>query len=132
MSRTYKDKDFYLRFPEEKYDFGREDAVGYREVVRTMWEYDPIADTFNTIEVPQHYIGYRWLDVKGVKTKKPRNYEGDWKWWRRTPSWFVRDFMTGPKRRACRDWEKKVVLAEDVEDFEDCPDFGKKPHVYYY
>ena len=39
MSRTYKDKDFYLRFPEEKYDFGSE-KVEYRAVVRTLYEYN--------------------------------------------------------------------------------------------
>lgn len=105
MSRTYKDKDFFLRFPEEKYDFGREKSQ------EGFWI---------------------WLDVPGVKTKKPRHYKGDWKWYQRTPSWFVREFMTAPQRRECRDWESKVKYAVDFDEIEDCPFFGKKPHIYYY
>ncbi len=119
MSRTYKDKNFYLRFPEEEYHYGTE-YVDYDYEAKSIWG------------GMRTFTGRRYFDVAGAKTKKPRHYEGDWKWYKNTPSWFVRDFMTGPKRRACRDWEKKVVLAEDLEDFEDCPDFGKKPHIYYW
>lgn len=104
MSRTYKDKDFYLRFPEEKFDFGRDFS----------------------------YDRFMWIDRPGVKTKKPRHYSGDWKWYKQTPSWWVREFMTAPKRAACRNWEKQAIYADDFDDLEDCPDFGRKPHVYFY
>lgn len=131
MSRTYKDKDFYLRFPEEKYDFGSE-KVEYRAIAKTLYEYNLEEDTYSKIEVSHNYIGHRWLDKAGTKTKKPRHYKGDWKWYKRTPSWFVREFMTAPKRRECRDWQSKVKYAVDFEEIEDCPDFGKKPHIYFY
>ncbi len=131
MSRTYKDKDFYLRFPEEKYDFGSE-KIEYRAVVRTLYEYSLEDDSYSEVEVPHNYIGHRWLDKAGAKTKKPRHYRGDHKWYKQTPSWFVREFMTVPKRAACRNWEKQAIYADDLEDFKDCPDFGRKPHVYYW
>ena len=131
MSRTYKDKDFYLRFPEEKYDFGSE-KIEYRAVVRTLYEYNLEDDSYSKVEVPQHYIGYRRMDKAGVKTKKSRHYNGDWKWYKRTPGWFVREFMTAPKRAACRNWEKQAIYAVDFEEIEDCPDFGRKPHTYFY
>ena len=131
MSRTYKDKDFYLRFPEEKYDFGSE-KIEYRAVVRTLYEYNLEDDSYSKVEVPQHYIGYRRMGKAGAKTKKSRSYSGDWKWYKQTPSWFVREFMNVPKRAACRNWEKQAIYAVDFEEIEDCPDFGRKPHVYFY
>lgn len=130
MSRTYKDKDFYLRFPEEKFDFAHGDMI--RVGARTLYNYDVEKDEFTEYVSDIEYISYRWLDKPGVKTKKPRHYKGDWKWYRQTPSWFVREFMTTPKRAACRNWEKQAIYADDLEDFEDCPDFGRKPHVYFY
>lgn len=120
MSRTYKDKDFYLRFPEEKFDFGSE---------KVTYEYEWLSMWTNKQET---CIGCIRCDIAGAKTKKPRHYKGDWKWYKRTPSWFVREFMTAPKRAACRNWEKQAIYADDLEDFKDCPDFGRKPHVYYY
>lgn len=131
MSRTYKDKDFYLRFPEEKYDFGSE-KIEYRAVVRTLYEYNLEDDSYSKVEVPQPYIGYSWLDKAGVKTKKSRSYSGHWREYTQTPGWFVREFMTVPKRAACRNWEKQAIYAVDFEEIEDCPDFGRKPHVYYW
>ena len=131
MSRTYKDKDFYLRFPQEKYDFGREKEVHITST-RKLYEYDPLQDTFSVVEIEQPYVIYRWIKEPGVKTKKPRHYNGDWKWYKQTPSWFVREFMTVPKRAACRNWEKQAIYADDFEEIEDCPDFGRKPHVYYW
>ena len=69
MSRTYKDKDFYLRFPEEKYDFGSE-KIEYRAVVRTLYEYNLEDDSYFEVEVPQPYIGYRRMGKAGAKGKK--------------------------------------------------------------
>lgn len=112
MSRTYKDKDYYLSFPEEKWDY----------------TYGP--EGYNVQWIGS--IFYRPLQIKGRKTKKPRNYKGNWKWYKQTPSWFVREFMTVPKRAACRNWEQRAKQVVDFENFEDCPDFGRKPHVYYY
>ena len=131
MSRTYKDKDFYLRFPEEKYDFGSE-KIEYRAVVRTLYEYNLEDDSYSKVEVPQPYIDYRRMDKAGVKTKKSRSYSGDWNRYKQPPSWFVREFMNVPKRAACRNWEKQAIYAVDFEEIEDCPDFGRKPHVYFY
>ena len=131
MSRTYKDKDFYLRFPEEKYGFGSE-TYEYRVVVKTLYEYNLEDDSYFKVEVPQNYIGFRRLDKAGARTKKPRHYGGHWKWYKQTPGWFVREFMTVPKRAACRNWEKQAIYADDFEEIEDCPDFGRKPHVYYW
>ncbi len=59
-------------------------------------------------------------------------YSGDWKWYKQAPSWFVREFMTVPKRAACRNWEKQAIYADDFEEIEDCPDFGRKPHIYFW
>ena len=62
-----------------------------------------------------------WASVNCVGLKKNQ-----------PPSWFVREFMTVPKRAACRNWEKQAIYADDFEEIEDCPDFGRKPHVYYW
>lgn len=105
MSRTYKDKKYKLRFPEESLDFSRYSVGEWR---------------------------YPFLEFPGVKTKKSKKkYGGYHNWYGSTPSWWVREFMTSPKRSACRNWEKSVIYSIDLEA-EDCPDYGHKPHKYYW
>ena len=107
MSRTYKDKKYDLRFPEEK------------------WDYD--------IAIPEG--GYSWarcLELPGVKTKKSRKrYEGFHKWYQATPGWWITMYMQSPMRAKCRNWEKQVINSDDLEA-EICPDFGHRPHKYFW
>ena len=119
MSRTFKDKKWKLRYPENDYSFGTE-RVAF-EVQRKNWvtgEY--LSDTWTKY----------WIrDLPGVKKKKPRNEHGDWEWMCSTPSWWVREFMTAPNRARCRNWEKTRTL-DNLDEI--CPDYGNKPHQYYY
>lgn len=48
-----------------------------------------------------------------------------------TPSWWTRIVMNRPQRRDEHLWEKKVLIAEDLEEV-DAPDCGKWPLKYYY
>ena len=48
------------------------------------------------------------------------------------PSWWVREFMSVPKRQKCRNWERNTVKLLDIEDVDICPDFGNKPHKYFH
>lgn len=118
MSRTYKDKKWSLRYPENDYRFGTE-KVAY--IVQYTSAYT---------EEPCEYTHHIYVNLPGSKKKKKRRENGDWKWCESTPSWFVNTFMTRPKRRACSVWERQVLF-QDIEDA-DCPDYGRKPHVYYY
>ena len=118
MSRTYKDKKWELRYPENNHRFGTEKV-----------EYTVKRNSYYTGE-PIEYTSYIYVDIAGAKKKKKRNIHGDWEWCQSTPSWFVNTFMTRPKRRACRIWERQV-LQQDIEEA-DCPDYGKRPHVYYW
>jgi hypothetical protein len=74
-------------------------------------------------------LGYHTLPMTASKVK--RTSDINWKWYKRTPSAWTRIQMTRPKRRACRVWELKTKYLLDFEEA-DCPDFGRKPHVYYY
>lgn len=86
MSRTYKDKKWELRFPEDTYSFDRIQLVGF----------------------------WNWIQRPGVKTKKKRSVER-WHWYRGTPSAWTRLMMNRPQRRMCRLWEQEVLF-QDVED----------------
>lgn len=118
MSRTYKDKKWSLRYPENDYWFGTE-KIPYQ------YEYK----VYGTNET-QIGTRYTYLDIPGAKKKKKRTIHGDWEWLKSTPSWWTRMTMTKPKRRGCRLWERQV-LQQDIEEA-DCPDYGKKPYVYFY
>jgi len=119
MSRTYKDKKWSLRHPENDYTFGTE-RVAY-EVTRKDWRTGELLD--------ESYTRYVYRDLPGVKTKKPRHVYGEWNWVGNTPSWWVRDFMTAPTRARCRNWEKTRTL-DNLDEV--CPDYGRKPHIYYW
>ena len=73
------------------------------------------------------YISKKWTTPK-VK-KKFFKYPV---WYKQTPSWWIKEFMTVPKRSKCRNWEKEILKLQDIEDCSICPDFGNKPHLYYW
>lgn len=117
MSRTYKDKKVEYRSPTLSWTYGTELVeysypAQYTRVVRAM---------------------FCRVKVAGAKPKRKRSFVHPEHYWHQTtPSWWVREFMTAPKRAACRNWAKNVVKSTDVEDVLDCPDYGRKPHVYFY
>lgn len=64
------------------------------------------------------------------KPKKPKHQDTKWHWMS-TPSWWTRATMHRPKRRQCRVWEQTICGTQDLSEA-DCPDWGHKPHVYYW
>lgn len=118
MSRTHKDKKWKLRYPENDHTFGCEKVACTVEYI-----------SYYTGEKVK-YTSYRWFEIAGAKTKKKRSEYGDWNWMQSTPSAWTNTFMTRPKRRACRVWEQRL-LTQDIEEA-DCPDYGRKPHIYYW
>ena len=85
-------------------------------------------DAPERIRFPHHYS-----DLKDLPKRK-RVINDNWNWLFSTPSYWTRLMMNRPKRRACSLWEHEVELlrVEDLEDIEDCPDYGNKPHIYYW
>ena len=73
-----------------------------------------------------------WGD-RNIFTKKRKEIDTE-DHWMSTPSWWVNLFMTRPQRHACRMWERNCIKATstDIIEDEDCPDFKKKPHKYYW
>lgn len=102
MSRTYKDKPSKLRFDLYMKDWILVENYGY----------------------PKYRPG------KTTKTKKRKEVDTE-DHWMSTPSWWTRLVMIKPERRSAHLQEKKVLLAEDIEDV-DFPDLGKKPHIYFW
>jgi len=120
MSRTYKDIDWEIRFPQEAWSFGKEQVpavLTYRN-----WRTKELESRLGTVT----------MAIAGAKSKKKRSADVWYRWYRSTPSSWVSEFMTAPKRAKCRNWEKDVVKLHDVEDAGICPDFGNKPHHYYW
>ena len=77
---------------------------------------------------PLIYVNPRW-----TKPKTKKNYfNSDYRWFKSTPSWWVREFMSVPKRQKCKNWERNTAKLLDIEDADICPDFGNKPHKYYF
>ncbi len=108
MSRTYKDKPYSIKWPEELLDY-------------------------NTVRLSLDFgcrLGYRRIEVAGRKTKKPRNYCHQ-RWASKSPGWWTRLTMNRPQRRAGRVWEARVKYAQDLE-VSDPPQVSRRPHVYYY
>lgn len=69
----------------------------------------------------------------GDKPKIKKNvFNTDNNWHKQTPSWWVALMMTSSKRNKCRNWEKETLKLQDIEDCNVCPDFGNKPHLYYW
>lgn len=107
MSRTLKDKNWKLKFP----------------------ELDPRFDSVKITSDTSY--GIRYIQLPGVKAKKKRELDTDWHWINTTPSWWTRLMMNRPQRRAGRVWEHLVLKQQDLEEC-DPPGVGHKPHVYYY
>ena len=108
MSRTFKDKPWKYTTEKLEKDASGEMLVGITNDRRYYWH----------------------RELPGVKTKKKRNYtEFYLGYYSRCPSWWVKEFMTVPKRAACRNWEKTRNLS-NLDD--DCPDYGNKPFEYYW
>jgi hypothetical protein len=116
MSRTYHHREYYKRSPESAWDYGTEKVLYISEWV------DP------TTKEVRKFTTCQIVDLRGAKKKQKRNGFHPKHWARATPSWWIREWMTVPKRAKCRNWEKTRHL--DNLD-EDCPDYGRKPHVYY-
>ena len=119
MSRTFKDKKWTLRFPEDRPLFGTEKWEGTKTFTNPCTGNELLS-----------YTIYRYLDIAGAKTRKKRNVNDHWNWVQSTPSWWTRSTMNRPQRRASRVWER-TVLSSDIEEA-DCPDYGKKPHIYFW
>ena len=127
MSRTYKD---YTKKARKWHDTYEKVYVG--EGIRYKYN----LQTHEPVAVGT-YPRFILLEKAGVLEKQKRN-DYDFVYYNRyarTPSWWIREFMTIPKRQKCRIWEENVVKTldlEDLEDLEDCPDYGNKPHKYYW
>lgn len=108
MSRTYKDRPYKIRFPEEQWDY----------------KYYPN-------DGPRWYW-YHALQIPGVLTKKKKKVD-TYNHWMSTPMWWIREMMNQPQRARCKQWEKKIlkVSLDNLIDI-DYPDVGRKPHVYYW
>lgn len=129
MSRTYRDSiNAKLRKSRKE----RWDLEYYREeYVAEKYELD--YSTWTRQYIGELYVRSVLLKRAGVKPKKKRSYlEHDHYWYKYTPSWYVREFMNVPKRAKCRNWEKQAVKSLDLEDLPICPDYGRKPHLYYW
>lgn len=127
MSKTYKDKPYKFR-QEVKYD-DQYESVPYEALEYTL---EP-AGGYRYKQVFTGNVITRHFSVKkaGIFRKKKRSEvdPSDW-WYRHTPGWWTRSRMTVPKRAACRNWEKTLNLS-NIEEA-DCPDYGRKPHQYYW
>lgn len=81
----------------------------------------------------KNYSNKKYFIVYIQKPKLKKNvFNPDDHWFKSTPSWWVQEFMTVPKRAKCRNWEKQTLKLQNIEDFTICPDFGNKPHIYYW
>lgn len=120
MSRTIHHRAYYKRSPEQAWDYGT-------ELVPYTW----CGKHWLTGEYIERESTYR-VDIAGARKKVKRTARHPNHWAQATPGWWVHDFMTVPKRAACRNWEKDVVKHHDLEEITDCPDYGRRPHVYYW
>ena len=137
MSRTYKDKSHKYNKEELSWN-DRYELVEYEGYVydyHIPYEYP---NTSYREHIASRYIAgtriktFR-IEKAGILKKRKRSYVNRYDYWyRSTPGWWIREFMTAPKRAACRNWEKSIKHAQDFEEVEDCPDFGRKPHKYYW
>jgi hypothetical protein len=129
MSKTFRDsrRAKWRKSRKERWDnqYRQEEYLGY------LREYS--FETHTWCNTGALILKYVWLKKPGGP-KKPRNYldQGHY-WYLHTPGWFVNLYMTRRKRRACRMWENEAVtIPVDLLDTLDCPDYGRKPHIYYY
>ena len=129
MSRTYKHRPYKpeVSYEDEYY------TIEYEARILECVQYDPYSWRYELVDTGKTHTRTCRVKRPGVYTKKKRSHvsSDDW-WYRRTPSHWTHDFMTVPKRAACRNWEKDAVKYHDLEDVPICPDFGRKPHMYYW
>jgi len=76
-----------------------------------------------------HLGDWYWIEGPTTKAKKRKEVDHEWHWMT-TPGWWVKMTMNKPERRAAHLLERKA-LTSDIEDFE-IPDFGRKPHIYFW
>lgn len=129
MSRTYRDS---LRAKHRKSRKQRWETKYYQEeYLAERYEYD--YKTWTRQYLGELVLRKVTLQRGGVLPKQKRSFlnQGHY-WYKYTPSWYTREFMTRPKRARCRAWEKRAASCLDLDDLDDCPDYGRKPHVYYY
>lgn len=99
MSRTYKDQPARVRFPEP----------------------------FDCDRVPLSGYFFRWIQVPGVRTKKPKDVDTEHHWMT-TPGHWTHIMMNRPQR-ARENQQLRCIY--DLEDF-DFVDTKRKPHIYYW
>lgn len=122
MSRTYKDKPYKYKYPEDyDYTYGTE---------MVPYEYTYISP-YNNTEVTT--VRYWHKQVPGAKTKKKKEIDTNWHWMQSTPSWWTRMTMNRPQRRAAHLWEREATMTpiEELEEL-DTPNTSHKPHIYYW
>lgn len=126
MSRTYKDKKWELRFPEDSLNHGME-KVPY---TTTLKYFNPDEGHFEDTGV--EVTRYIYRPVKGAKTKKRKHADTNWHWMT-TPSWWTRMMMNRPQRREAHLWEHSAAHTplESLEEL-DKPNVSHKPHKYYW
>ena len=73
---------------------------------------------------------YKHIWTKTTKTKKRKEVDTE-DHWMGTPGWWVKMTMNKPGRRKQHLLEKKVLKVEDIEEF-DFPEYGRKPHIYFW
>jgi len=121
MSRTYKDKP--NKFRKDHYSWHED------------WERVTYTYTYRNILKDGEPVTYTSsYSVQKPTSKRKKRKELDTEdHWMTTPSWWWRIVHHRPTRRACHIWEKSVhrFLDDDV-DLSICPDFGRKPHHYFW
>ena len=136
MSRTNKD----IKQAKSKLNYYHRNKKSWRDVDYITIEYMAERRKYDLdlrefVGTGEYYTSKVFLDKPGHKPKLPREYT-DWnhKWYKKAPGWFVTEFMQAPVRAKCRNWEKVAtgMPIEMLETLDCCPDYGKKPHVYYY
>lgn len=120
MSRTTHHREYYKRHPEADWMYGKE----YVDATYTYVDWRTKEQVTNK--------GSCLMDIAGAKTKKKKRGFHPKHWASATPSWWIREYMTVPKRAACSIWEKEAVKYLDIEEIPVCPDYGRKPHFFYW
>lgn len=77
--------------------------------------------------------GSRFIQLKTDKTKKRRTLDNDYRWYRQNPSWWNKIYFYKPLRSKIRYLENKIKKTPIKElDLIYFPEFGNKPHIYYW
>lgn len=120
MSRTYKDRPSWVKYPEDHWKvFDEYESVPYI-AKGSHWS------------TGEPYERLSWYRIKKpyLKRKKARHVDTTWHWMS-TPSWWTRLFMNRPQRSRSNQYMRQITLDVNLEEI-DPPLVGNKPHVYYY